>query len=538
MDKEIREKLKKISEIKPVVDNPAGLMQNYMARKPYNVVAEIIRNFSDEHSIIYDPMFGSGTTIIEACKLGRCAIGTDINPIAYKLCEITLKKWDITKVKDIVDNFLKEVEEACQKYYILQVDDEKRVIERFHFNRDGNTLTPISYWYKVDVGGKLSGRKFSEADENLIKYYYRNNKNNIRNIINQPLMLNSRIAVKKETGNTFDYFCSINIKVLDIIINILNNYKSKYGYEVLWLIISSSINLIKLSDKKASSQMPYWLPKKNVTSRNAVFTIKKKANAVIAGLQYICSERKGYLYTDGNIEKSNIYIYNMPAQKTIDILKEETVDLVLTDPPYTDQVPYLEYSQLWNNVLGLNSEVKYDDELVVSDSIQRKKDINDFYKIFSDIIKQCSYVMKENAYYIMFYHSFDLKSWSEILSIMSKNHLMFVAQLPIKSPRKSFKTVMSPKKTLDGNYILIFKKQKKDISFEEISLEDAELRSINVAKAIIKKRGKATLQELYDEGMLEDAIINGYISVLANKYKNFSNLLNNVVECVDGYWRD
>ena len=74
-----------------------------MARKPYNVVSEIIKRFSPIGGCVYDPMFGSGTTLIEASKLGRRVIGTDINLLAYKLCYASLKKWNLDRVFSVID---------------------------------------------------------------------------------------------------------------------------------------------------------------------------------------------------------------------------------------------------------------------------------------------------------------------------------------------------------------------------------------------------------------------------------------------------
>ena len=59
-------------------------MHNYMARKPYNVVSEIIKRFCPDGGCVYDPMFGSGTTIIEASKLGRKAIGFTVRRVTTR----------------------------------------------------------------------------------------------------------------------------------------------------------------------------------------------------------------------------------------------------------------------------------------------------------------------------------------------------------------------------------------------------------------------------------------------------------------------
>ena len=95
---------------------------------------------------------------------------------------------------------------------------------------------------------------------------------------------------------------------LDRIFTILDGYRDKYGYEILQLLVSSSINLIKLADKKASSQMPYWLPKKDATSRNAVFVIQQKASAMKEGLLYLQDNCKKF------IDDGDVSIYATPAQ--------------------------------------------------------------------------------------------------------------------------------------------------------------------------------------------------------------------------------
>ena len=73
--------IKELKTIKPVVDNPAGFIHNYMARKPYNVVNLIIKELTTSSDVVCDPMFGSGTTIIESSKLNRSVVG--VVPLAH-----------------------------------------------------------------------------------------------------------------------------------------------------------------------------------------------------------------------------------------------------------------------------------------------------------------------------------------------------------------------------------------------------------------------------------------------------------------------
>lgn len=225
----------------------------------------------------------------------------------------------------------------------------------------------------------------------------------------------------------------------------------------------------------------------------------------------------------------------------MEILPDDSVDLILTDPPYTDQVPYLEYNQLWYKVLGWQdlSEALLNDELVVSDAPSRNKTAEDFSAVFEMILKRVSPALKMNGYFILFYHSFDLKSWSEIFKIMQKNGMMYCGQIPSATPRKSFKAIMTPKGTLDGNYIVVFQKNSsiKPCLFEG-TIEDARQMAIACAGRIISERKEVTSQELYDLGMLKDSFERGYLHVLSAQYKTFVDVINDSFVIRDGLWRD
>ena len=531
---DVEEKLSVIKELKPIVDNPAGFMHNYMARKPYNIVSEIIKRFCPDNGCVYDPMFGSGTTIIEASKLGRKAIGTDINLLAYKLCKTSLTRWDLRRVEIAIDSFCQEVRTACNPLYMFIEDNENRILERCHFDRRGTKLIPTMYWYKLQKNGKLTGRKKAVASNVFIDGYNMYEECEIQHIDDHALIPNSRIAIGAN-ATVYGYFCNRNMIAIDRIIGILHSYENRYGYDILELLVSSAINLIKLSDKKASSQMPYWLPKRDVTSRNAVMIIDQKAAAFKEGLAYLSEKCKSF------IDENDIVLRNMPAQNiSLDLLPNESVDLILTDPPYTDQVPYLEYNQLWYKVMGWSgfTDESLEAELVVSDAPSRNKDADDFNHIFEVILSRVSPALKTNGYFIMFYHSFDLKSWSEILKTMQEHGLAYCGQIPSAAPRKSFKTIMTPKGTLDGNYIVVFQKRTTIESPEFYgTVDEAKKLAIECAERIIATRKEVTSQDLYDCGMLKDSFEHGYLQILSTKYKSFVDVINDSFVFQDGLWR-
>jgi DNA methylase len=63
-------------------ESPFSSLHWHPARLPSQVAATFIGLLSDPGDIVLDPFLGSGTTAVEAQRLGRRSIGIDINPIS------------------------------------------------------------------------------------------------------------------------------------------------------------------------------------------------------------------------------------------------------------------------------------------------------------------------------------------------------------------------------------------------------------------------------------------------------------------------
>ena len=121
---------------------------------------------------------------------------------------------------------------------------------------------------------------------------------------------------------------------------------------------------------------------------------------------------------------------------------------------------------------------------------------------------------------------------------MQKHGLAYCGQIPSATPRKSFKTIMTPKGTLDGNYIVVF--QKRAISETPQfngTIDEAKKLAVECAKRIIAERKEVTSQDLYDCGMLKESFERGYLQILSTKYKSFVDVINDFFVFQDGVWR-
>jgi hypothetical protein len=57
-------------------------IHSYSAKFPPQLAAWAIEQFTSQGETVLDPMLGSGTTLVEARRLGRNGLGTDIDPLA------------------------------------------------------------------------------------------------------------------------------------------------------------------------------------------------------------------------------------------------------------------------------------------------------------------------------------------------------------------------------------------------------------------------------------------------------------------------
>jgi site-specific DNA-methyltransferase (adenine-specific) len=60
-------------------------MCSYMAMFPPSMPHVFIRWLTNPGDVVYDPFCGRGTTVLEACVLGRIGLGSDANPLAWVL---------------------------------------------------------------------------------------------------------------------------------------------------------------------------------------------------------------------------------------------------------------------------------------------------------------------------------------------------------------------------------------------------------------------------------------------------------------------
>jgi putative DNA methylase len=90
---------------------------------------------------VFDPFAGSGTTLVEAAKLGASVIGWDINPVATLVQRQAVRSWDVAELQHAYE----AVERAC-----------RAEIDRVHRAESGETV--LYYFWVASAACPRCGR--------------------------------------------------------------------------------------------------------------------------------------------------------------------------------------------------------------------------------------------------------------------------------------------------------------------------------------------------------------------------------------------
>lgn len=63
-----------------------GLENTHITVKPLALIEHLVKLFSKENSLVFDPFLGSGTTALACKNTNRRCIGTEINKEYYDIC--------------------------------------------------------------------------------------------------------------------------------------------------------------------------------------------------------------------------------------------------------------------------------------------------------------------------------------------------------------------------------------------------------------------------------------------------------------------
>jgi hypothetical protein len=99
----------------------------YFAMFPESFVEAYVLRHTNEGDYVFDPFSGRGTTVLQSLLMGRRALATDINPVAY--C-ISAAKADVPSLESVLEE-IDELDRCYQNCHHGRLRDERRSLPAY-----------------------------------------------------------------------------------------------------------------------------------------------------------------------------------------------------------------------------------------------------------------------------------------------------------------------------------------------------------------------------------------------------------------------
>jgi adenine-specific DNA methylase len=238
-------------------------IHKYWARKPDNVVATYIEHYSRKRELVLDPFSGSGVTAIEALRLGRRAVGVDIDPVANFIAKMTAQPVDLNALEKEFVSLENDVKPRILEYFETRCPEchKKATI---HFLTFANNLpAKIAYYCDNDKCKSRGIKKITDFDRQFMKdldgqqvpYWYPDNE----------LVWNSRVNVHQGM-KVSDLFSKRNLIALSILNNRIGKVQDQTLRDMLRFAFSAALPQASKMLVHTEGQGPgwkvrgYWIP--------------------------------------------------------------------------------------------------------------------------------------------------------------------------------------------------------------------------------------------------------------------------------------
>jgi len=427
-------------------------IHNYPAMMIYPISRNIIKIMKEIQSpnILYDPFMGSGTVLVEGLLEDMEVYGTDLNPLAKLISETKTQKINSDLLNQKLTNFLKKIETFYAKHFwdIIGVNEY------------------ISYECNLDITEKNGWG--SDAPKYLKNFCIEKK-------------INVNIPEFKNIGYWFTPKTILELSIIKKYIEEIEELKVKNIFNVTF---SEIIRLV--SNRRNGEFKLYRMPPTKINSFNPevkklfIDKLKNNINKTLE-FQKAISSKKAHIFLEDT--------------KILNSIPNNTIELLITSPPYGDSrttVAYGQYSRLslqWLDIDNINidklllggrfrkeikelfsNELKNVLKIIEKKDPKRAKEVHSFYSDLDISLNEISKKMKKNSYQFWVVGNRTVKK--ELLKtnvilteLASKYDLLHIKTINRNIPNKIMPSLNSPTNikgekvsTMTNEHIVIFRK--------------------------------------------------------------------------------
>lgn len=388
----------------------------YWGKKPAEPVRYLIQHICPGGGLVVDPFLGSGISAVEALQLKRRFIGVDINPVAVRIARLLVSPPSVRVIKEAFARVTSLARDA-----ILETYTTTRKKPATHYVWRNGLMEMV--WL---TSGEKRGRVELPPDEHdlaLSECFAAYQPQRLR----EPrFFTNSRIN-SSPSLTLKDLFTGRALRNIELLLAAIDDLPEAMQ-EPMRLSLTAAIGQMSKmvfaitgrgkTTGASSSRMEvgswvigYWRPEQhfevnvwNCFERRVQKLIKAVAQSESAyvtakegTLSAVCTGHADYALLTGD----SLALFPQ--------LPDRSVDLVITDPPHSDRIPYLELSEIWNVILG--EEPPFELEIVVSNAKERAKTLHGYNQAMSRFLEIASRKLSDSGFLVLFFNARTEESW-------------------------------------------------------------------------------------------------------------------------------
>ena len=499
MRKQIPEKIKsRLNKIKTAIEDVPNTVPNEMrttfnfkGRKSPILAEKVIEAISDSDDVIYDPFMGSGSFVYAAMGKVKKIYATELDNYTFNAVSVLMNKVDMLKLSKLFDAVKEDVYEQIMRLYETSCCGSKNYISKVlfdpeegkegYFNPSNNREIKDGKNIKLIEKCPICGGKSKKFDEDDYQKLVSLEKINVERFPRNQYIVNSRINITSSTGaDKYDrIFTQRNKIALLTLQDAINKLEPSEEKDVLEQVLVASISLARIAMYGSSTDILYHVVGHGAQDMNVWLLFEEKYKS-------FCKFKLAYSDKQIGTTDSSVIIANKDYAEYIKENPNLKIDIIYTDFPYTDQVPYLERNQLYRIWLEKFYDSKYaltedmlKQEIVLTNAESRieKRDIENYYKDIDNMFSHFYRALNEDGLVFLTMKlgkAKYFKTYIEIVNLARKNGFEYAYQIGVEKKDPTIRKQSAFTNTFMNEMIVVFYKLPKEDRYWYIGNENYE----------------------------------------------------------------